>query len=1278
MKVIAGRLHLGNRSRICNFPVAFLVILIVLACSHLFQNRTFAQTVTLTPSITKIAGTDSSGTVLFTLDYGTATSVALDTPNFVVFDALGEQYFSDTASNCVRMINPGGKVSTVAGLVVGGGYGDTCNAVANPAPTLAEGLLNPSGIAVAPNGDLYIADTGHNCIRRLLDKFTGTSNLATVAGNCSATASLSQTPLPSGLALDGAGNLYIAIQDAADGIYQVVKHAANALPTALCVMAGAPSVLVPATCAGVTNNTVTLSGPSGLAIDGEGSLLIADTGNQCVRKVNAMTTLETVVGQCTNDETGPANFSLTAPYGLQFDPAQALLISDGNQVLRHVLGSATRTLLAGLADNSPGPYDTTQDGKGGQNVPLHTPQGLAIDSYGNITVADSANHIVRQLLPNTVFSPTPVNSASTLQPITFDIEQNVTLSAAVGTDYSIVDNTCKGSLSYAGAGSPPATCQVSVTFKPTRPGIRNAPLVLTDSISSSNVVIGLQGTATGSQLQFFPGVVNTVATGLANPVDISVDIDGNAYVLERGSGGGTADIKELVAATGTVRTAVATGIGSDPVALARDSGGNLFVVDQTAGIVTRFPADGSASSLYLTGLTKPQSIYVDGFDNFYVAQGGSAHNVVEAYASGGQRIVAGSGSVLNANGSAATDAQFVSPSGIYIDLNGVVYVADSGGHRVYAIDTLGIIHFVAGNGTSSTTAASTPLGIGLLGPTALAVDAAGDVLIADPPANIVYAVFSTGSQLVKLAPILGNGAAGSTGDGGAAPSAEVNDPLSLGVDGSGNTYVIDSGAGSVRKVGYPSPTIDFGTVAIGTTSPPLTTTLWNSGTDLLSQTNPVAINNANFLFDSPSAVTTCGTSLVAGGTCEMGFYFQPVSHGTQTGVASIANNSYLNPEIVNLVGNVSVAITLTFDLPPETEVYDEAFPAVVTLGLSGTAPTGTITFSTGAQTLCSFTGTLGATNTCLAPSSGLSVGTYPVTFNYSGDTNYAPITAATTLTVTPQPTATTIKTSATPVAAGTGITFTSSVSSALGAVTTGPVNFTGGGAALGAGTLSASGMATLTIASLPAGTHTVTATYPGALNFSPSSASLTQVITAPPGAFTIAVTPASQYIRGPGSVTWQVVVTPTGGFAAPVALTCSGLPSDASCTFAEGTLTLTAGTPATTSMTTTTTLNDASITPPLSERPAFAGQDLPRDLGCAFWLPLEMSGILLCGVRRKAHAGRSAKLWLVAGITFGLLGLTGCNCFNTTYKTYTVTVTGTSTLGGPAPQSATVQLSVGQ
>src|SRR5205807_10331503 len=116
--------------------------------------------------------------------------------------------------------------------------------------------------------------------------------------------------------------------------------------------------------------------------------------------------------------------------------------------------------------------------------------------------------------------------------------------------------------------------------------------------------------------------------------------------------------------------------------------GNFFITDATHGTIARFGADGTINTSYVTGLDTPTAIVVDGFDNLFIAQAGTTRNVIEVYAAGSHRIIASS---------------FVSPSGLAVDLNGILYIADASGHFVYAVDKSGIVHQVAGNGTTTTT-----------------------------------------------------------------------------------------------------------------------------------------------------------------------------------------------------------------------------------------------------------------------------------------------------------------------------------------------------------------------------------------------------------------------------------------------------------------------------------------------------------------------------------------------------------------------------------------------
>ncbi len=964
--------------------VRVLFNLVSFVASTLAPTFAYSQALTPVQSGTRYAGTITPG---FNGDFGSATTVSLNTPSYIVFDSHGNQYISDTLNNCVRKIDTSGSMSTLVGFAVSG-QGDTCSTASNPTPTPSQGLYQPTGLAVDSSNNLYIADSKHNCVRMLANGSAGVTTLSTVAGTCGSTAST--TPNPNGLILDASNNLYISVQDTevlpAVSTYQVLRQVPKATP---CVMAGAPSTLVPNACAGITGSVV-LNAPSGLAINGMGDLFIADTGNNCVRQMPNLASYKTAVGQCSNDNSGNSATTLNKPYGLTFSPAQSLFITETtpDNVVSYVLGSSALTIAAGLPNGASGPYSPTQDGTSALSTPLNAPRGITVDSFGNFSLADSGNSIARKLSSNVIFPSTPVGSASATMPLTFVINQSVNLSAASGPDFSITSNSCIGALSPAAMGAVPNTCQVFVRFTPTRPGLRSAPVKLTDSISGTTTLQGLEAVATGALSVFTPGIVNTIASSLAAPTAVAVDSAGNAYVLEAGTTSGTADLLLLPVGGGPPQIVIPQGAGLlTPSALAIDSAGNFFIADSTHGTIARFGADGTINTSYITGLDTPTEIYVDGFDNLLIAQAGGTHNVIEAYAGGSRRTISSS---------------FVSPSGLAVDLNGIIYIADAGGHFVYAVDKSGTLHQVAGNGTTTTTVPGQATGTALIAPSSLSVDAAGDLYITDAAANRVYTVYaSTTSNGSNIATVFGTGTPGNAGDGGFANLAQVNNPLSVAVDGSSNLFVVDNGNSSVREITYPSPTIAFGTVTVGQSSPVMQQGISNFGTDNLNLTGPYTTSDPHFTIDFSS--TTCGTTIIAGSTCNVGFIFTPTANGPLTATATLVSNSYNSPQPIQLTGTGRLIAPLQFTLPPQTEIYGQPFPETVLVSNGNPAPTGTITFSLGKQILCTLTTTLGPTTTCNAPNSGLPVGTYTVTFSYTGDSNYAPANSTVTLTVTPAP-----------------------------------------------------------------------------------------------------------------------------------------------------------------------------------------------------------------------------------------------------------------------------------
>jgi hypothetical protein len=1310
------------------------------------------QALTLVQSGARFAGSGSPG---FNTDFGSLTTVNL-TPSYLVFDTLGNQYVSDTANNCVRKITPSGFISTVAGLATLGG--DTCNTFSNTTPTPTQGLYQPTGLAVDSSNNLYIADSKHNCVRKLPNNALGVASLITVAGTCGSVPS--STPSPSGLVIDSSNTLYISIQDVgatpALSTYQVLHQ----LPSSsLCVLAGAPSTLVPTLCPGIIDN-VALVAPSGIALDATGDLFIADTGNNCVREVVGLASQQTIVGQCANDHTGNPATALNSPENLVFSPTQFLFITEAsataNNVISYAPASNTLSIVAGLPDGAPGPYNTTQDGESALSSPLNAPLGIAVDTTGNFYVADSNNFIIRKLSNSILFPSTTVGSPSASLPITFEVNQNVNLSAVIGANFAITSSTCAGNLTAAALGATPLTCQVFVSFNPTKPGVLDTALRLTDFLSGKTTVLGLHAIGIGPLSAFTPGTVNTVVPALTNPIAVAVNSIGNTYILQAGATPGSASLLLLPVGGGPTQTLINLSAAlPTPSAFALDSANSIYIADATNGTVTRYGADGSVNTSYVTGLDNPTALAFDSFDNLYIAQAGAAHNVIQVYLSGTQRVVAGSGTSNGANGIPANLASFVSPSGLYVDLNDILYIADAGGHLVYAVDSTDLIHQIAGNGTTSTTAPGQATGTALLNPAALSGDAAGDIYVADSTANLVYTVFTgTNSTGANIAISLGTGTPGNTGDGGLANLAEVKNPVGVAVDSSADIFVVDNGNSSVREVTYPNPTINFGTVLVGQTSPIVLQSVSNFGTAPVTLTTPFATSDTHFAVVPGS--TTCGVAISTGSTCNIGLTFTPTQNGQVNGNSTLLSDSPNSPQPIQLIGNGKLTLPLTFTLTPQTEIFGQPFPESVAIANGDPAPTGTITFTTGGKALCTLSGIFGTSNTCNAPNSGLAVGNYPVTFNYSGDTIYPsstltttlavtktpltvtvnnatrlfgapnptftgtitgvlpgdtitvtysttatttspvgtyPITATLTavgttnlanysitntsgtLTITPLPppaaTTTAITTSGSPVVTGTKVTFTATVTTPSG-TPSGTVVFKDGTTVLGQQTVNASGVATFSTTTLAVGSHPITATFQASTTFNSSTATLTQVITAPTGSFTISASPATLLVRGAGSTTYQIALASVGTFAGPVTLSCSGLPADAGCTFSS-TPTLTSGGTATTTLTITNTAADDALRNPAGFNPANMSP-----LTAAIIFPFELTGlgVFFTGLRRrKTPTHRRMRLLGLLLCTIGIVGLTGCCFSTTTFKTYTVTITGTSSTA--ATQSTSVFFSVG-
>ena len=306
------------------------------------------------PAIETVAG---NGTPGFSGDGGAATATQLNGPSGVAVDGAGNLYIADASNRRIRKVDAAGVITRVAGNGTPGFSGDG-------GPAVAAQLSFPSGVAVDGAGNLYIADSVSNSIR----KVDAAGVITTVAGDGTrgyggdgGAATAAQLKLPSGVAVDGAGNLYIA--DASNRRIRKVDAAGVITTVAGDGVLGNSGDGGPASAA-------RLYGPTGVALDGAGNLYIADWGNDSIRKVDYSTgVITTVAGTGINGYSGdgglPTEAQLNRPQHVALDGAGNLYIADRfNNRIRRVSvqfkgSSHAVPLYAGTAPCCAGLYQFT-------------------------------------------------------------------------------------------------------------------------------------------------------------------------------------------------------------------------------------------------------------------------------------------------------------------------------------------------------------------------------------------------------------------------------------------------------------------------------------------------------------------------------------------------------------------------------------------------------------------------------------------------------------------------------------------------------------------------------------------------------------------------------------------------------------------------------------------------------------------------------------------------------------------------------------------------------
>ena len=562
---------------------------------------------------------------------------------------------------------------------------------------------------------------------------------------------------PIAVATDPAGNLYIA--DVADN--RVRKVTPQGIISTICGtgVAGFSGDRGKATAA-------TLSAPSSLAFDSAGNLYVADTGNYRVRRISTDGTINTIAGNGGGGfagDGGPATQAQLQPLAVAVDNKGILYISDmANYRIRKVDTQGVITTIAG----------SSTPGYAGDNGPAVSSQifpvvALAADALGDLYLADFYNFRVREI-------------------------------TAAGTMMTVAGS---GIVGYIDDGLP-ATSEVMVPAGIALDS-SGTHLYIADANRSVIRVVtlatGIIGTTAGNGTVGFTGDGGSAIVAEMNqPSGLAVSLANSLYICDLGN----RRVREIVGAV--INTIAGTGIGDGgpavsaylnfPDGVSVDPTGRIVVADSSNVEMRRFNVGGAISSVgQVVGF--PLATAIDPSGNIYFSDNEPVISKITP--SGTTSVIAGNGNDgYSGDGQAATNAMISDPTGLAADSQGNIYITDGNHNHIRKVSATGVITTIAGNGKPFYSGdGGSALSAGM-NPIDVAVDANSNLYVADQSNNRIRKITTDG----KITTVAGNGMPGYSGDGGLATAATLFLPSGVAVDAAGNLYIADAGNSVVRRV----------------------------------------------------------------------------------------------------------------------------------------------------------------------------------------------------------------------------------------------------------------------------------------------------------------------------------------------------------------------------------------------------------------------------------------------------------------------------------------------
>jgi uncharacterized protein (TIGR03437 family) len=914
-------------------------------------------------NVSPVAGTGVRG---FSGDRGPATGANLNTPSGLALDTFF-LYIADSGNQRIRRVAivGGGIIDTIAGTGKLGSSGD--GGLATQADLFLQyptGLALDGGGTTAPASFLYFSDTNTHRVRRIN---LSTLTISTVAGTGKSgfdgdgrSATSSSLASPTGIAITN-GNLYIA-----DTFNQRVRR--------VILATGVMDTIAGNGVSGFSGDSglatsANLSGPVGLGVDSTENLYIAERNNHRVRRVDAATNrIATVAGNgdttcCTANvgaDGGQANAtSFLYPVGLALDRSGNLIIADstGERVRRVTISTG---IISTVAGNGSARFDG--DGGPGVLANFDTPLQIAVDSVGNLYVADTLNHRIRRIQRNGGQVTTIAGEFAPCQSNLFPVFPD-----EIGTPNILL---------LAPEAPPGGLCRPHAVTIDSAGNIYFPSYAEIQRLSVTGTLV----TVAGNHVFVDTGDGGpATSANVYEAIDLTTDSIGNLYFVT-----GNARVRKIDVSTGVIDTVAGNGTAAftgdggpaaraslnDPSSVVVDRSNNIYIsemnrirrVDGKSGVITTFAGNGlqgySGDGGIATNATLSDfaALALDVSGNLYVAD--SYNNCIRRVDAVTRVIstIAGTGpsAGFSGDGGPALNAKFRFPSGLAVDGAGNIYVSDTGNNRIRQLTPLNltlsttILAFtVGGSQTVSVDSAGGPLTFSAFAST----DSGVNWLRVSPSSGATPAILTITAQTGQLPPGVYTGTITI-----AAPQA-ANNPQIITVTLTIANLTISTGTISFSSAGSQNFTV-------GSTLPGLALSAsarTDSGGNWLSVT-PISGS-------SPSTLTVSATS----GALSPGTY-----SGTVTITSPNAANSPQNVRVTLVVG-VATAVSanpqaLTFQSP-----IDSIGVPSQTIQLSSVTPNATFTVQSIPDAWLAVTPTTGQLPSRLSVSVnvvGLAAGTY--------------------------------------------------------------------------------------------------------------------------------------------------------------------------------------------------------------------------------------------------------------------------------------------------------------